>query len=94
MPENGKVQLLKAQQRVRSSQKVHCNGSSGADVLDMEVMQDVAYQEEIAVPDATGEEAIIPVENVLLDAENLPLHVDVRHKSSRHPSTTSRLWSC
>ena len=45
-------------------------------------MQDVAYQEEIAVPDATGEEAIIPVENAMLDAENLPL--DVRRNSPRH----------
>ena len=45
-------------------------------------MQDVAYQEEIAVPDATGEEAIIPVENAMLDAENLPL--DVRRNPPRH----------
>ena len=56
-----------------------CDSSSGTDVG---AMQDVAYQEQEAVPDTNEDEIIIPVEGAtienedhVLDAENPPLDV-------------------
>ena len=55
-------------------------------------MQDVAYQEQEAVPDATEDDIIIPVEDAtienedqVLEVENPPLDVRRNPPRNRHP---------
>ena len=85
-PEKANSHLPEATARTTISEG---DGSSGTDVGGI---QDVAYQEQEAVPDATEDDIIIPVEGAtienedqVLEVENPPLDVRRNPPRNRHP---------